>query len=121
MPVFVFPTASEQAPESTLTFVPSAAPVGTCFGKAAEHALLRPDPPSEAENLFRTAVLYQLAPFGLVVGPSLEIVGAFLSTLLPETGPAVVVWLTPSVTSRWPVAALSVSVPPATFVDRSKL
>src|SRR5437867_1398208 len=44
--------------------------------------------------------------------------GPFLSTLLPETGPAVVELATASATLRVPVEALFVSVPAGTAVDR---
>ena len=49
------------------------------------------------------------------------IVGAFLSTLLPEMGPAVAELPTPSITARLLVEALGVSVPAATLVLRLKL
>src|SRR5512143_373892 len=47
--------------------------------------------------------------------------GAFLSTLLPPIGPAVAQFPSRSHTLRVPVAALAVSVPAGTEVERLKL
>ncbi len=48
----------------------------------------------------------------------MAMLGAFLSTLLPPTGPAALQLPATSHTLRLPVAAAAVSVPAGTFVDR---
>ena len=45
IPVFVLPARSEHAPDDTVTPAPSSDPVETSFGKLAEQAALRPEPP----------------------------------------------------------------------------
>jgi len=84
--------------------------------KLASAADARPDPPSLAEQLTATSLACQAAS-----DATQEIVGAFLSTLLPVTGPADAQLPTASHTLRLAVDADAVSVPAATLVESEKL
>src|SRR5439155_1300004 len=84
--------------------------------KFASPETASPEPPSEALQRIETSAWCH-APSA---EPQLTL-GFFLSTLLPPSGPAVVVWPTPSVRVFEPVRASSVSVPFGTVVESEKL
>src|SRR5206468_984462 len=83
--------------------------------KEASAGLAKPETPSEAVQAMLTSPGCQ-APSAL---PQLT-VGFFLSTLLPEMGPAVVELLTASATTWLPVETLASSVLAGRLVDRLK-
>src|SRR3712207_4835862 len=100
LPTTELPATSEQPSEVTLTAEPSLLVVldwtlspAWLAGKFVLQASLRPEPKSLALKVLVISVVYQLLlPFGwLGVGPRSLIVGAFLSTLMPVMGPAVIV------------------------------
>src|SRR3989337_568870 len=76
-------------------------------------AAVSPAPPSVAEQVIRA--FSACHPGG---GASQSMPGAFRSTLIPPTGPAVEQFPTRSHTERVPVFASAVSTSRATFVDR---
>ena len=79
-------------------------------------APLTPDPPaSAAANIATTSVLFQ--PFAFATGVRVTTMsGAFLSILLPPTGPALAQFVMTSQTVRLPVRALAVWLPAGTDV-----
>src|ERR1043165_3164076 len=111
------PTASQTTRLSVEAFE-SSVPAGTLVEseKLASPAFASPEPPSVAAQAICTSVACQ-APSALAH----EAEGAFLSTLLPLTGPAFAQLPARSQTVRLSVEALAVSVPAATCVESRKL
>ena len=112
-PVAELPTASATflvPVRALLVSAPSAIVVER--EKLASVVGVTPEPPSVAVQAISTLSLCHMPS-----AEPQEIAGAFLSTFRPEIASVVTELPTPSVSSFVPVAALLVSVPPATLVE----
>src|SRR5829696_2335415 len=109
------PTLSEAVPAGALALC-----VPTLLVLSAIEPLLggaTPDPPSLADQMAVAELPWMIG----VDGQTIVTTGPFLSTLLPPSGPAVVVFPTASFKDFVPVCALAVSLPAGTFVESEKV